>query len=744
MQKRLVHAACPHDCPDACGVLITIENGRGTKIQGDPDHPVTRGFLCAKVAKYLDRVYSPDRVLFPMRRVGPKGPGADSSARVPQVWKRITWDQALDEITSRFRQISREFGSEAILPYSFGGTLGALNGASMDRRFFHRLGASQLDRTICSSAGEAGLESVYGIKLGTEPEQFRHSKYIMAWAANIHGNNVHLWPFVTEARRNGAKLVVIDPYRTRTAECADWHLAINLGTDAALALAMMHVIIGENLHDADYVAQHTLGFQQLCEKVKAYPPERVAPWTGISADDIRKLAREYATVRPSVIRLNYGVQRSEGGGTATRAIAMLPCVIGSWKEVGGGLQLSTSGAAQFNTAALKRPDLMQIALGREARTINMVQLGRVLNYVDDPPVKALFVYNSNPAAVCPNHNQVIRGLLRPDLFTVVHEQFFTDTTEYADIVLPATTFFEHKDLQKAYGHYYVQVSNQAIAPLGECRSNVDVFRALAEGMGFEETCFKETVDQMIDVALDSANPFLQGLSRERLEQSAVRCNFGSRRSELTAQAAEPRCEEPPTSGKSEEKACPEPAGGRCTPQFSQGRFHPFLPFAHGNFGTASGKAELYSEALRVQGLDPVAEFRPPTESRHSGAHLQFPLELLARKHDNFLNSTFSNLPSIQQMEDSGLLEISRDDAQARGITNGDEVRVFNARGEIFLKARVDGKVQPGMVSAKLNLPKLTPGFQSINSLTSEKLADLGNSATFYSVLVEVELSQSSR
>jgi molybdopterin guanine dinucleotide-containing S/N-oxide reductase-like protein len=718
--KRVIHAACPHDCPDACGVLITVEDGRATKIQGDPEHPVTRGFLCAKVAKYLDRVYSPDRVMYPMRRVAPKGPCADRSVRATQIWQRISWDEALDEITSRFRQISGEFGSEAILPYSFGGTLGALNGASMDRRFFHRMGASQLDRTICSSAGEAGLESVYGIKLGTEPEQFRRSKYIVAWASNIHGNNVHLWPFITEARRNGAKLVVIDPYRTRTAECADWHLPINLGTDAALALAMMHVITGENLYDADYVARYTLGFEQLREKVKEYSPERVAQWTGISADDIRKLAREYATVRPSVIRLNYGVQRSEYGGTATRAIAMLPCIIGSWKEVGGGLQLSTSGAAQFNTAALKRTDLMRIALGREARTINMVELGSVLNHVDNPPVKALFVYNSNPAAVCPNHNEVIRGLLRPDLFTVVHEQFFTDTTDYADVVLPATTFFEHKDLQKGYGHYYVQVSNQSIAPLGECRSNVDVFRALAERMGFEEQCFKETDDDMIDLALDVDSPWIDGLKREGLERGAVRLNFADDQLADLRSAGQP---------------------GAAIPVCS---CEPFLPFAHGNFRTPSGKAELYKEALKEQGLDPVADFRPPVESRHAAKHKDFPLELLARKHDNFLNSTFANLPSVQAMEDTGLLEICRRDAQARGIRDGDNVRVFNTRGEIFLKARVDGKVQPGMVSAKLNLPKLTRDFQSINVLTSEKLADMGNSATFYSVLVEVELSQPSK
>src|SRR5271167_2159927 len=551
--KSVVHAACSHDCPDACGVLITVEDGRATKIQGDPEHPVTRGFLCAKVAKYLDRVYSPERVLYPMRRIAAKGPAAGAadagrSARstsqrsfappdrvkdpVPHIqdphthgWQRISWDEALDEIASRFRAISAEFGSEAILPYSFGGTLGALNSGSMDRRFFHRLGASQLDRTICSRAGEAGLESVYGVKLGTEPEQFRHSKYIIAWASNIHGNNVHLWPFIMEARRNGAKLVVIDPYRTRTAECADWYLPINPGTDAALALGMMHVIVGENLHDADYVAKYTLGFEQLREKVKEYPPERVAQWTGISAADIRKLAREYATVRPSVIRLNYGVQRSERGGMATRAIVMLPCITGSWKEVGGGLQMSVSEAIDLNAEALRRPDLMKTALGREARTINMVELGRVLNKQNDPPVKALFVYNSNPAAVCPEHNEVVRGLRRSDLFTVVHEQFFTDTTDYADIVLPATTFFEHKDLQTAYGHYYLQLSNQAIAPLGECRPNVELFRALAERMGFEDDCFRETVDEMIEVALASGSPWVEGISRERLEHGQVRMNF---------------------------------------------------------------------------------------------------------------------------------------------------------------------------------------------------------------------------
>jgi anaerobic selenocysteine-containing dehydrogenase len=710
--KKVVHAACPHDCPDACGVLITVDDGRATKIQGDPGHPVTRGFLCAKVAKYLDRVYSPDRVLYPMRRVAAKGiasaaANAGEGVRATQAWQRISWDEALDEIASRFRGIIAEFGSEAILPYSYGGTLGALNGASMDRRFFNRLGASQLERAICSAAGEAGLQSVLGVKLGTEPEQFIHSRYIIAWASNIHGNNVHLWPFIAEARRKGAKLVVIDPYRTRTAACADWYLPINPGTDGALALAMMNVIIGEGLHDADYVAKYTRGFDELREKVKAYPPERVEQWTGIAAEDIRKLAREYATVRPSVIRLNYGVQRSEGGGMATRAIAMLPCIIGSWKEIGGGLQMSTSGAFGLNKDALTRPDLKPEGLQHAPRTVNMVELGKALNTLSDPPVKALFVYNSNPAAVCPNHNEVVRGLKRPDLFTVVHEQFFTDTTDYADIVLPATTFFEHKDLQTAYGHYYLQVSDQAIAPLGECRANVDVFRALAHRMGFKDACFDEGVDEMIDSALASSNPWLKGISRERLEREReVRLNFSGQWS------------------------------------VASGQSEPFLPFAQGNFRTPSGKAELYSEAIKAQRLDPVVEFTPPAESRHGIEKATFPLELLARKADNFLNSTFSNLPSVQEMEETNLLEMHSADARARGIADGAQVRVYNHRGEIFLKAKVDGAVQPGVVSARLNWAKLGPGFRNINVLTSEKLSDLGNSATFYSVLVEVESAKS--
>jgi anaerobic selenocysteine-containing dehydrogenase len=496
----------------------------------------------------------------------------------------------------------------------------------------------------------------------------------------------------------------------------------------------MHVIINENLFDADYVSRYTVGFEDLKARAQQYLPEKVAHWTSISADDIRKLAREYATQRPSVIRVNYGIQRSERGGMSMRAVTMLPCLIGSWKDIGGGLQLSLSGSFGLNREALEMPELMQKALGRPARIVNMVQLGSVLNSLTAPPIQALFVYNSNPAAVCPNHNEVVRGLKRPDLFTVVHEQFFTDTTDYADIVLPATTFFEHKDLQTAYGHYYLQVSNQAMDPVGECRSNVEMFRALAERMGFEDDCFRETVDSMIDRALESPNPWLKGITRERLEREhRIRLNFENTTNHVGTAAP----------GRPAERT--KPGVGLTGWRSSAENTAPFLPFAQGNFPTPSGKAEFYSETLKRQGLDPVVAFTPPDESRHGSKAAGFPLELLARKPDNHLNSSFANLPSVRELEPwIGDLEMHPTDAEARGVRDGDRIRAFNPRGEIVLQARVvgsrvDGSVPPGVVAARLDWARFSPGGGNINVLTSEKLTDMGNAATFYSVCVEVEL-----
>ncbi|MEO7653031.1 MAG: molybdopterin-dependent oxidoreductase, partial [Bryobacteraceae bacterium] len=511
------HSVCALDCPDACSLLVTIEDGKATSLRGDPQHPITRGFLCAKVTRYLEREYSPERLLYPQRRVGAKGEGR---------FERISWDSALDEISVRLEQTARKFGSEAIVPYSYGGTMGYLNGSGMDRRFFHRLGASRLDRTICAAAGAAGLTEALGNRYGTEPEQFSRSKLIIAWAANILGTNVHLWPFIVEARRNGAKFYTIDPYRNRTGKLSDKHFFINPGSDSALAFAMMHVIIAENLYDAGYVENYTTGFGQLRERVAAYTPGHASTLTGIPTEDIVMLAREYATVRPAAIRLNYGVQRSERGGLAVHAISLLPALIGSWKEPGGGLQLSTSHGHRLNREGLERADLqLKSPLGRPGRLVTMTQLGTVLEQLSGPPVKAIVVYNSNPAGIAPNQNAVMRGLRRPDLFTVVLEQTETDTARFADILLPSTTFLEHADLYMAYGHYYLQMAKPVLPAPGETKSNVEVFRLLAKRMGFTDPCFDESEDDMIRGLLDSGHEFLNGVTFERLEREhSVRLN----------------------------------------------------------------------------------------------------------------------------------------------------------------------------------------------------------------------------
>src|SRR5271165_3365402 len=644
---RVVHTVCSHDCPDSCAVLVTVnEEGRAIKLQGDPSQPVTQGFLCGKVAKYLDRVYAPERILYPLKRKPGVAKGPLARGREHEAFERVSWDEALAAIAARLKETAERYGPESILPYSYAGTIGVLGYGSMDRRFFHRLGASQLYRTICSSAGGDALLSVYGAKLGTDTEDFREARFILAWGANIHGNNIHLWPMVEEARRKGAKLVVIDPYATRTARLADWHIPIRPGTDAALALGLMHILIRDSLYDRDYVAQHTHGFEQLKQRAAEYMPDRVSRWTGIAAADIERLAREYATTRPAVIRMNYGIQRAENGGTAARAVAMLPALTGAWKQHGGGLQLSTSGAFPWDKQTLERPDLMLASpLRRVSRIVNMSQLGHALTELDAPRVHAMFVYNSNPAAIAPDQSQVLRGMARADLFTVVHEQFFTDTADYADILLPATTFLEHKDVQGAYGHYYVQISNQAIEPLGEARSNVWLFSELAQRMGFSEECFRDTPDDLIAQALYAGKDqqvLIKGMTAQALDDAGghIRLKFEA-----------------------------EAAGGK------------FLPFAEGGFRTPSDKAEFYSESLAAQGLDPLPCFVAPTESRHgagaNGKAVAYPLEFLPRKADNYMNSTFANLPVHRKMENGHheTLEMHKDDALSRGIADGDLVEV---------------------------------------------------------------------
>jgi anaerobic selenocysteine-containing dehydrogenase len=665
---------------------VTVEDGQAVDLRGDPDHPFTQGFLCAKVNRYLERVYSPDRVLYPLRRVGAKGEGR---------FERISWDEALDAIAGGFRNVIAAHGPQAILPYSYAGNMGLLGFGSLDRRFFGTLGASLLDRTICASAGAAGWAATIGASRGLDPEAISNARLIVAWGANIISSNVHLWPHIERARANGARFICIDPYRSKTAERADVHLALWPGTDAALALGMMHVIFRDGLEDRDYIEQYTSGAPQLRERAREWTPERTAVTTGLEAEAIEAFAREYAATQYSALRLNFGLNRHAGGGMAVRTIACLPALTGAWRQPGCGALLSTSGAFAVRKKALERPDLVPAG----TRTINMSQLGRALTDPTlAPPVKALYVYNSNPAAVAPEQDNVIQGLRREDLFTVVHEQFQTDTADYADIVLPATTALEHYDLHKAYGHLYVSLSRPAIEPLGEARSNTDVFRALAQRMGLEDPCLGDEDETLARQALDWDDPSLEGISFERLEaEGSVRL------------------------------ALPEPSQN--------------APFAKGGFPTPSGRCEFYAPTLAEQRLDPLAGYTPPREGPTSSPELakRYPLAFISPPAHHFLNSTFAQQHVFVRREGEASLTLHPDDAAARGIAQGDSVRVFNDRGAFEATARVSDSARRGVVvGLSVWWPKLCPGGRNANAVTSQELTDMGGGATFFDALVQVE------
>jgi anaerobic selenocysteine-containing dehydrogenase len=698
--RKTIRGACPHDCPDTCSFFVTVENGRAVRIEGAEDHPTTDGFLCTKVNRYLERTYSPQRVLYPMKRAGEKGKG---------IFERISWDEALGTIAAKFKDIAAD-NPQAILPYSYAGTMGFVQSQSIDRRFFHKLGGSLLARTICADAGAAGYRATIGLSMGTDPERFSEAELIIIWGSNVITSNVHLWPKILEAKRKGAKVVAIDPYRSLTAEKCDEHLAVLPGTDGALALAMMNVIISENLVDHDYVERYTLGFDLLRERVMEYPPSRVAAITGLSEEAIIKLAREYATTKPAAIRLNYGLQRHAGGGMAVRAITCLPALVGAWRDAAGGALLSTSGTFGINAQALERPDL----IWNNPRTINMSAIGdALLGYQRvqrlsvkdapaetleplDPPVRAIYVYNSNPVAIAPDSRRVIAGFKREDLFTVVHEIFQTDTADYADILLPATTQLEHFDIHKAYGHLYMLINKPAIEPLGEAKPNSEVFRLLAGRMGFTEDCFKDSDEEIARKAINYDHPRMRGMTFEELKERGWM-----------------RLSVPET----------------------------FAPFAEGNFPTPSGKCEFFSETLARQGLDPLPTYIPPRESVRTAPELakKFPLAIISPPAHNFLNSSFANLPTFIKAEKEPHLEIHPSDAAARDIKDGDRVRVFNDRGEFNLKARVSEKARPGVVVAlSVWWKKLTSDGCNANDVTSQGLTDLGAGATFYDVLVEVE------
>jgi len=686
-ELRLIKAVCPHDCPDTCGMVVTVDSsGRAIQLRGDQDHPFTRGFLCQKVANYLDRVYHPDRLLYPLRRVGPKGLGQ---------FERITWEAAILEITKRFKEIAAQ-DPQAILPYSYAGTMGKLMYGSLDRRYFHRLGASLLDRTICATAGSAGCDVTLGTRAMIDPEATINCRYIVNWGSNTAVTNIHFWKIEYEARKRGARIVTIDPYRSPTADKSDWWIPIRPGTDGALALGVMHIIFRENWQDDDYLTQYCVGAAQLRERVlKEYCPKEVARITGLSIADIEQFATEYARARhifggPALIRLNYGLQRHGGGGMAVRTIVCLPALTGDWRYPGAGAFLSTSKAYPWDDSYLTRPDLIPPG----TRTINMVQLAEALHgKLPGPPVKALFVYNSNPAAVAPDQSRVLSGLAREDLFTVVHDQFQTDTVDFADIVLPATTQLEHFDVHGSYGHLYVQANNPAIMPLGEAKPNTEVFRLLARAMGFEEELFEQTDEELATGCLSGNNNFV-GLTLDAVKAGPVRLNL---------------------------------------PQN-------WAPFAEGRFPTPSGKCELYSECEAQAGRDPLPHYIPPHEDPQTNPELaaRYPLQLLTPPKPSFLNSTFVNVPVLRNAAGERTLEIHPQDAADRGITNGQKVIVFNNRGRFVAHAVLADTVKPGVVvSQGLWWRKWTEDGVNCNTTTSTALTDLGAGATFFDNLVEV-------
>jgi len=669
-----VRGACPHDCPDTCALLTTVLDGRAVRVQGNPDHPPTDGVLCTKVSRYTERTYHAERLLQPLRRVGPKGAGR---------FEPVSWNEALDDIAAQLNAIAAR-NPEAIVPYSYAGTMGLVQSEGMAARFFHRLGASLLDRTICAAAGAEALVQTLGGKVGMKVEFFAESKLIVIWGSNSIASNLHFWRLVQQAKRDGARVICIDPRRTETADKCHEHIALLPGTDGALALALMHELIRNDWLDHDYLANHTLGWEQLRARALAWTPERAAQVCGIPVRQIIELARDYGTTRPAAIRLNYGMQRVHGGGNAARLVACLPALTGAWRHRAGGLLLSSSGHFPLDRAALHRPDLLGT---RRPRTINMVTIGddllRTSSPAFGPKIEALVVYNSNPVAVAPESAKVVRGFAREDLFTVVMEHFRTDTADYADYILPATTQLEHWDIHLAYGHTDVLLNRPAIAPVGQARTNTDIFRALAARMGFTEACFADDDETLCRTAFGDAVPF-----DELLDKGFARLPL------------------------------------------------PDAPFANGGFPTPSGRCEFFSERLAATGLDGLPDHLPNHEV--PGSDARFPLAMISPPARNFLNSTFVNVQSLRDIEGEPLLEISATDAAARGIASGDVVRVFNARGSHLCKASVSPRARAGVVNGLgIWWRKLGLDGTNVNELTSQRLTDLGRGPVFYDCLVQV-------
>lgn len=676
-------AVCPLDCPDTCGLLLHKEDGKIVKVTGNPAHPVTKGAICNKVRNMTERIYHPERILYPLRRTGAKGEGK---------FERMTWDEAIGEIAGRFTELIRDYGSESIMPYSFYGNMGALSVDGMDRRFFHRIGSTRLDQGICNAAGNVGWKYTMGFMGGKSPEETAKAKLFIVWGQNTISTNMHAWSIMEKARKQGAKLVVIDVHRNRTGDRADWFIPLHPGTDAALALGLMHVLFDRGLVNEEFLEKYTIGHQELREHVKQYTPDKVAAITGVPAGDIVKLAKMYGETSPAFIQIGNGLQHHDNGGMNIRTIVCLPALTGQWLVEGGGAIKANGDYSKFNGAALERSDLRA---NPDARIVSMNQLGEALLSLD-PPIRGMFVYCANPAVVAPDTDKVERGLLREDLFTVVHDLFMTDTAKYADIILPATSTFENTDVYRSYWHHYIQIQEPVIPPQGESKSNMEVFKLLAQAMGFTEEAFQDTEEDMIRQALDHpANPHIEHITLDGLkEHRFLKLNMEYQSRYFTA---------PPT---------------------------------------PSGKIELYSQRMAEAGLPPLPTYVPLVEGydgeRRPGTGSRYPLMFISPPNHSFLNSTFANVEKLAALEKEPTLQIHPEDAMARGISDGDAVLVWNDRGQFEVTAAITDKMLPGTVVSQGLWWEQDGKRHRANALTPERLADMGNGATFFSTVVEVK------
>ena len=694
--------SCPHDCPDTCSMIYQVEDGVLIGVRSNKEHPVTRGGLCVKVKDYEKRHNHPDRVLYPLRRSGPKG---------SKQFERISWDKALDEIASRWRTIIDEYGPQAIIPNSYLGHQGLMNGLNGGDAFFNRLGATVCERTYCGEGSSTAWLLTLGPSSGVDPESMAHSKYIVVWGCNMVSTNLHAWPFVEKAKQNGAKVVVIDPIKSRTAKQADWHISPRVGTDGALAMAMINTIIEENLVDQDYVDNYTVGYKELAERAKERTPEWAEKITGISADDIRTLAREFASTDPAVIRIGVALERNWGGCQAIRAILCIPALTGAWRAVGGGVYAFTFWEHPYNLDVISQPNFIP----EGTRVVNNLQIGRALTGEMQlyPPIQSMMCWNTNPVTQSPESDKIIKGLLREDLFLVSAEHFISDTAAYADIVLPAAMGAEIEDIILSWGHNYLSYTTKCIDPPGEAVSNREIFRRLATRMGFKDECLHWSDSECLEHFIDWDSPACEGITLDVLrEHGFARVNLG----DPSTRAPHKEGNFPTDTGKCEMLA----AGA-----------------ANGNFVGGPWR-QMYDGFQGGEPLDTLPDYLPSKENAETNPDLakKYPLNIITPKSHGFLNSCYGNMDHKIKGQGEQFILVNETDANERGIKNGDSIRVFNDRGEYEGLAKISDDVSTGLIVTTLGYwRQLNNG--TVNVVSSADFADMGHAPLVCDTLVQI-------